>query len=75
MKLNTNISCGNRPFIQVYPTSAFLNTYDYTSCMNDIVHNGPGLFNLGILDWCKWNIHNLQALLRNFIQMDMSEVI
>jgi hypothetical protein len=38
MRLNADISDGNRLFIQVYPTSAFLNTYEYVY-MYVIVHN------------------------------------
>jgi hypothetical protein len=40
-KLNANIFDGNRLIIQVYPTSAFLNTYEYKPSTYDIVHNGP----------------------------------
>jgi hypothetical protein len=39
MKLNANISSGNRLFIQVYPTLAFLNK----SCMCYVVYNGPDI--------------------------------
>jgi hypothetical protein len=46
-KMNTNISDGNRFFIQVYRTSAFLNTYEYKCVVYDIVHNGPANFSKG----------------------------
>jgi hypothetical protein len=46
IKLHANISDGNRLFIQVNPTSAFLDTYEYKPSTYDIVHNGP-LFSKG----------------------------
>jgi hypothetical protein len=48
MMFNTNIKNGNRLFIQVYPTSALLNTYLYS--MYVIVHSGSVHSSKGMLD-------------------------
>jgi hypothetical protein len=47
MRFNTNIPNESRLFIQVYPTSALLNTYMY--CMYVIVLSGPVYFSKGVL--------------------------
>jgi hypothetical protein len=63
MKWNTGISDGNRILFQVYPPSTFPNTSTllcYTSQCP--VHFCKEVFHLS-----KWNVHVLQALVRNFL--------
>jgi hypothetical protein len=40
MRLNTNISDGNRLFFELHPTPAFLNIYEYIIYIYIIIHNG-----------------------------------
>jgi hypothetical protein len=61
------MSDGNKLFIQLYPTSAYLNAYK--SSMNDIVHSG--LVNLSGCSIDVTEVFILKALLRIFLLIDM----
>jgi hypothetical protein len=65
VKLNTNISDGNRILFQVYPPSTFPNRS--TECNSS---QCPLHFSKGMLNWCKWKVHTLQALVRNFLPIN-----
>jgi hypothetical protein len=66
MKLNPVISDGNRILFQVYSVSTFLNT-SILLCYSSPC---PVHFSKEVLDWCKWNVNTLQALLRNFLLLN-----
>jgi hypothetical protein len=58
-------------FIQLQHSYTHMNMY----FMNNRVQNGPVHSSKWMRDWYKWNINTLQALLRNFLLTDMSQVM
>jgi hypothetical protein len=63
IKLNTVISDGSRSLFQFYPLSTFLNK-GILLCYSS---QCPLHFSKAVLDWRKWSVHTLQALVRNFL--------
>jgi hypothetical protein len=60
MKLNTSISDGNRILFQSLPIINFPDTNILFCCTSQC----PVHFSKEVLDWFKWNVHVLQALVK-----------